>query len=185
MYVSAYSSSVYSGKVADRRDDVDYGLVGGIDLPKERGTGHLRGQQPLGLIDGRHDVQGRPIEVPRQRELQSDLGVTQRTAGGHGLQTLDRSELPLQGCGDGRDHRLGTGAGKGRRDLERGKVHVGKLADRQQTVRDGAEQKDAHHDERRRHGPSNEKLRNAHGAGPPGREARKFEIPNSKFETNR
>src|SRR2546422_6020499 len=74
----------------------------------------------------------------------------------------DRGELLFERRRHGGRHRLWAGPGEARVHRDRGEVHVRQVAHGQQAVGHDPEQQDAHHDERRHHGPLDEELGEVH-----------------------
>ncbi len=105
--------------------------IGGIDLTIGRRAGQVGGQTAAGGVDGRLHVARGGIDVAIEVELQRNGRRTQVTGRRHLRHAGNPAELPLQRRGDGRSHRLRTGAGQHRRDLNRGKIDLRQRRHRQ------------------------------------------------------
>ena len=156
MRVSAYSSSVHSGSVVRREDEIENRLVGRVHLGERRRRRHALRQQARGLRDGGLHVHRGAVEAAVEVELERDLGRAQRVDGGHRIQAGDGRELILERRGHRRRHRLRARAGKAGGDQQRGEVDVRQIADRQRAVRDHAEQRDGRHQQAGGDGPPDE-----------------------------
>src|SRR5213593_640649 len=84
-----------------------------------------------------------------ERELDRDGGQALGARRRHRVDAGDRGELLLERRGDRRGHRLRARPGQRRLNLDRRKVHVGQIADRQQAIRHDAEDEDCRHQQRR------------------------------------
>ena len=141
---------------------VENRLVRGINLLVGRRGGHVRGQSPGGLADGRLHVLGGAVQTAAQVELEGDLGEPQGVGGTHGVQAGDGGELALQGGGHRRGHGLGGGPGEVGGYRDGGKIDVGQIAHRQIAIAHGPEQQDRQHDQGGHDRPADEELGEVH-----------------------
>ena len=147
------------GKDQDRR-------VGRIDLPVVRRARKILRQLAGRSRDRGLDVLRRPVDIAIEIELDRDRGAAERARRGHLGDARDLGELPLQRSRDRGRHRLGTGAGKRSRDLDRRKVDLRQRRDREHRVRDHASEEDRQHDQRGTDRVLDEGGRDAHCGAP-------------------
>ncbi len=163
--VSAYLSTTESGSVAELQREEEDRLVGGIHLAPGGRTREI-GRKPAERSGDRClHVLRRSVDVAVEHELERDLRGSERVQGGHRVDAGDRREGALERRRDGGGHRLGIGAGQGRRHEQRREVHVRQVADRQLAVGGDTEQQQRAHQERRHHRAPDERLGDVHGRG--------------------
>ena len=126
----------------------------------ERGLArHAGGKLARRGGDCRLDVLRGRVNVAAEIELKRDLSVAKRAGRADRVKSGNRRKLSFERRGYGRSHRRRTAAGKVGGNLDGGIVDVGKIAYRQRTITDEAEQNDAGHDQGGRDRPLNKKFR--------------------------
>ena len=147
--------------VRREREDHD-GRVRRVDLPVGRIVRQVRRQLAARGIDRGLHVAGRRVDAPVQVELQHDRGGPEEARGGHLGHAGDAPELALQRRRHRRGHRLRARAGQGGLHLDDRELDLGQRRHRQQSIRDGPDQEQGDAQERRRDGPPDEGLGDAH-----------------------
>ncbi len=142
--------------------DVEDGLVGRIDLLICGRARHPGRELARGGADGGLHVLGGRVEAAAQAELKRHLRDAEDARRVHVVEARDRRELPLERRRDRGGHRLGARSRERRGHLDRRKVHVRQVRNREEPVAHDAEEEDPHHHERRGDRAPDEDLGNVH-----------------------
>ena len=161
--MSAMSSTSVSGSVSETTDSSMIGLSAGLTLRIRRRARQIVRQLPARGVDRRLHVLGGGVDVAIEVELHGDRGAARCRCRRHLRDARNLRELPLERLRDRRRHRLGAGAGQGRRDLDGREIDLRQRRDRQVHVGDHADEHEADHHQRRADRVADERRRNTLG----------------------
>ena len=147
-----------------RNAQIQNGQIGGVNLAKAGRHGHVGGQTALGKTNGRLHVQSSCVNIAVERKLYGYARAPRGTDRRDGINARNGKEFFFQRRGDGRSHGFRVGPGQLGLYLNGGKIHRGKLVDRQIEVARDAKKQHAQHDQHGGHRSADKKRGYVHAA---------------------